>query len=84
MYDPRSALALAFVFQSAPGPLAGGISYLTSGLWGWLTRFNPPPARWPGESAKPLERAPRRRGVSIRPRPLAGGIDVADIPCISP
>ena len=63
-------------FQSAPGPLAGGILTVTGSIGGVANSFNPPPAAGRGNHVPPhavLELA----DVSIRPRPLAGGIGYA-------
>ena len=62
-----------YPFQSAPGPLAGGIDTGPTGGRRGPGSFNPPPARWPGESLaqRPPDRF--RRAVSIRPRPAGRG-----------
>ena len=62
----------AWTFQSAPGRWPGE-SVLVRGFTRISTSFNPPPAAGRGNLVSNVAKA-TLRAVSIRPRPLAGGI----------
>src|SRR5207245_479923 len=76
---PKVARRCSWVFQSAPGPEAGGNSPATSGPAPTAWCFNPPPALRPGETRWPRPGSPRPRSFNPPPALRPGE---THLPCV--